>query len=76
MEHGDQLDVALDGTTLGFFDRLEMAKAHCALVFESRGGKLTDAEVVDIARRWTTTGRDREQLDVDMLIGRLFSWLG
>jgi hypothetical protein len=63
-------------TALGFFERLELAKAHCALVFEQRGGKLTDSDVAAVARRWTVSGRDRAQLDADLLAGHLLAWLG
>ena len=63
-------------TPLGFFERLELAKAQCALVFEDRGGKLTDADVLAVARLWTVSERERAQLDADLLAGHLFAWLG
>ena len=70
------MDLRAITTSLGFLERLELAKAHCALMFEERGGKLTDGDVVGVARRWTVSERDRAQLDADLLAGRLFAWLG
>lgn len=75
MERADQLGVGDVATPLGFFERLELAKAQCALVFEDRGGKLTDGDVIAIARQWTVADRGRSCLDADLLAGRLFAWL-
>lgn len=63
--------------SLSFFERLELAKAQCALVFEVRGGKLTDLDVLDIVEQWTLSPReDVHRLDVDLLAGHIFTWLG
>jgi hypothetical protein len=52
--------------------RVELAKAHCALVFEDRGGRLTDADVLAISGSWSQDdGADR-----DLVAGHLFAWLG
>jgi hypothetical protein len=71
-----EMDLRDITTRLGFFERLELAKAHCALMFEERGGELTDADVVTVSQLWTVSSRDRAQLDVDLLAGHLFAWLG
>jgi hypothetical protein len=76
MERSSEIELWDLTAPLGFFERLELAKAHCALVFEERGGRLTDGDVVAVARRWTVSGRDRSQLDADLLAGHLFAWLG
>lgn len=76
MERSSEMDLRDITTALGFFERLELAKAHCALVFEERGGELTDGDVVAVARRWTISERERAQLDADLLAGHLFAWLG
>lgn len=76
MDRADQEAIGELTSPLGFFERLELAKAQCALVFEERGGKLTDGDVLSIARQWTVAGRRQSMLDADLLAGRLFAWLG
>jgi hypothetical protein len=76
MERSPEMDLRNITSPLGFFERLELAKAHCAIVFEERGGKLTDADVTAVARRWTIAERERAQLDADLLAGHLYAWLG
>jgi hypothetical protein len=74
---GSDLDDPASAMLLSFFERLELAKADCALVFERRGGKLTDRDVMGVVEHWTISPReDIHRLDLDLLAGHLFSWLG
>jgi hypothetical protein len=75
MERAEWLDLAAT-EALGFPARFELAKAHCALVFEERGGKLTDADVVAVARCWGAGDERSLDVDTDLLAGHLFAWLG
>lgn len=75
--HLGGLDDPGAAVSLGFSDRLELAKAECALVFEDRGGKLTDRDVLAIVEKWTLTpAEDAHRVDVELLAGHLFAWLG
>jgi hypothetical protein len=76
MERAEWRDLAPSTEPLGFPARYELAKAHCALVFEQRGGKLTDADVVAVARSWGAGGGDALGVDTDLIAGHLFAWLG
>jgi hypothetical protein len=83
MDSGDWLDLVPAAEPLALTDRVELAKAHCALVFEDRGGKLTDADVVAVSRRWADAGEGRDdtsdgcdEADADLVAAHLFAWLG
>ena len=76
MDGGEWVDLVPSAEPLALTDRVELAKAHCGLVFEDRGGKLTDADVVAVARRWAD-GRDGpDAVDADLVAAHLFAWLG
>jgi hypothetical protein len=75
MDRADQLSVSPAPESLAFESRLDLAKAHCALMFEDRGGKLTDVDVVVISRLWAAGDDEESRFDTDLLAGHLFAWL-
>jgi hypothetical protein len=76
MERAERMDLVWAASPLPLAARVALAKAHCALVFEDRGGTLTDAEVVSVARCWTDGTGQGVDGDTDLLAAHLFAWLG
>lgn len=76
MERAERLELVPTTEPLDLSARVDLAKAHCALVFEDRGGKLTDADVVAVSRRWAGGTGQAWSADTDLIAAHLFAWLG
>jgi hypothetical protein len=56
---------------LTFDERFALAFEHARMVFERRGGFISDDDLLDIADAWEWGGADRERL-LDALFNAVF----